>query len=223
MGLFSFLSPQKTQNTTQNTTQVSAVDTRVAASDYGTAVGQDGILDQSIYFSDSSQEDNSIYFSDKSDHSTVVNDSRDLSTVINDSRTFNSLDADVAQASIFAGRDLGQSAFELVNSGLRAQADTAEQSRLFAQNSLANLTDSQNQNLRQTLELVSGFTGGAVKLAERGQDESAAARASASETIKEVLGFKEAGDTKVAQDLIKWGGIAVAVFALAFLFRPKRS
>lgn len=135
--------------------------------------------------------------------------------------TVENLSDDVAIAVVSAAETLGESAFSLVNEGLEAQAKAQEQNNALARDSMEIVTASTKDTLEQTLAVIGDGYSRAFDLAERGQNESAAAREAANETIKEVLSFKEAGDTKVAGDLIRYGAIAVGIIAAAFLFRKK--
>ena len=176
MGLFS---SKKTTNITENRTDVSNYDQRVAAADEGIALGQGASLDQSIDYSDS--------------RSYVDQSMTKIETLADD----------VAIGSINAARALGESAFSLVNSGLDAQARSQRENRLLAENAIGAIADNTRKNLEDTLAVVEG------------------SNIRASDTIKEVLGFKEAGDTKVAESLIKYGALAAALLAAAFIFRRK--
>ncbi len=261
-----FGSAKKTTNTTINETDVFNADNRVAASEDSIALGQGSALDQSIVFTDES--DHSTNLLDQSNRSVTDNsdrrviDSSDRRIIdqsdrsVTDSRSFYDqsvtnlevLDDDVALGALGAARELSESAVSLVNSGLIAQAESARQTRLLSENALGIVADTTRKNLLDTLAVVDSQNARSIsgilnssdralsivdgssirafelarELGAKGQEESAAARSSASETIKEVLGFKEAGDTKVAESLIKYGAIAAALLAAALLFRGRR-
>lgn len=128
--------------------------------------------------------------------------------------TIEQLSDDVAISVVSAAEALGSGAFALVNEGLAAQAAAQAENADLARDAMATVADSTQQTYAQALD----FIGGVV---DRGQDEAAAARTAANETIKSVLEFKEAGDTKVAGDLIKYGALAVGLVAAVFLLRKK--
>lgn len=194
MGLFS---SKKTTNVTENKTDVTNNDNRVAAADSGIALGGGSSLDQSVYFND---------------QSTTLNEQ---------------LSDDVALGAIMASAQLGQGAFGLVAQGLVAQADAARENRLLAGSAFGTVADVARHSLDSTLSLLDADNSRVMQLARdvsaAGQSESSAARIGAQETIKEVLGFKEASDTKVAETLIKWGAVALGLLALVFIFRPRRA